>query len=115
MTNNNLDSLFVELNASEMATTTGGVSRRFLNRWARRTIAGTPNLPRISQRLVNAYHKGTLTASSQQTWAANAPAANKAAWKVAAPLVSNTLTSSTLIAGATPDAVSAVRGYLTLF
>lgn len=115
MTNNNLDGFFVELSDTEMATATGGVSRRFLNRWARRTIAGTPNLPRIAQGLVNRYYKGTLTVSSQQTWAATTKTANKDAWKVAAPLVSSTLTSGIPIAGATPDAISAVRSYLVLF
>ena len=114
MTNNNLDSLFTELNTSEMATTTGGVSQVFLNRWAKRTIAGTPNLPRIAQRLVNIYHKGTLTASSKQTWAANATDADKAAWKRAAPLVSSTLTSVP-IAGATSSSIGAVQSFLTLF
>jgi len=114
MTNNNLDSLFTELNTSEMATTTGGVSRRFLNRWAGRTIAGTPNLPRIAQRLVNSYYKGNLTASSQQRWAANASDANKAAWKLAAPLVNVALTSVP-IAGVNSASVGAVRSFLTLF
>lgn len=115
MTNNNFDGFFVELSDTEMATTTGGVSRKFLNRWARRTIAGTPNLPRIAQRLVNSYYRGTLTVSSQQTWATTTKTANKDAWKVAAPLVSATLTSGVPIAGATPDAVGAVRSYLALF
>ena len=115
MTNDNLDSLFVDLSEPEMASATGGVSRKFLNRWARRTIAGTPNLPRISQRLVNSYHKGTLTVSSQQTWAATTKTANKDAWKIAAPLVSSTLTSGVPIAGATSEAIVAVRAYLALF
>lgn len=115
MNNNNLDGFFVELSEAEMATSTGGVSRRFLNRWARRTIAGTPNLPRIAQGLVNRYYKGTLTASSQQSWAANATTANKDAWKVAAPLVSSTLNSGIPIAGATSASVGAVQSFLTLF
>jgi len=116
MSNNNLDGLFVELQESEMAATTGGVvTTTFLNRWAARVRNGNPNLGRISQRLVNEFYRGGLTSTSVSTWSAGASANDRAAWKTAAPLVSNFLTSGAPIVGATTAAVSGVRTYLNLF
>ncbi len=117
-TSNSFESnnFFVELTESEMATTTGGtVSSTFLNRWAARVRNGNPNLGRISQRLVNEFYKSGLTSTTVSTWSATATAADKSAWKTAAPLVSTYLTSGVPIAGATPAAVAGVRTYLGLF
>lgn len=119
MTTNNFSetsTLFMELSDADMAATTGGtVSTTFLNRWAARVRNGNPDLGRISQRLVNEFYKGGLTPASVSTWSATATAADKSAWKTAAPLVSTYLTSGAAIAGATTGAVSAVRTYLGLF
>jgi hypothetical protein len=111
-----LDNLFVELSEAEMATTSGGlITSTFLDRWAARVRAGNPNLARISQRLVNEFYRGGLTPASISTWSAATSADNRAAWKTAAPLVSNFLNSTGSLAGATPAAVSAVRSYLNQF
>ncbi len=108
--------LFMELSDADMAATTGGtVSTTFLNRWAARVRNGNPDLGRISQRLVNEFYKGGLTPASVSTWSATASAADKSAWKTAAPLVSSYLTSGAAIAGSTTAAVSGVRTYLGLF
>jgi hypothetical protein len=116
MSTENLDKLFVELNESDMAATTGGVSAKFLNRWAARFTLGTANLTRIDQRLVNAFYKGTLTKSSLQRWEARAtttPAA-VAAWKQGAPSLVNTLSSGNIV-GATSGAINAVTSFLSSF
>ena len=57
----NFNSFFIELSESEIITTTNGVSRSFLNRWARRTIAGTPNPSKVVQHLVNLYLDNPIT------------------------------------------------------
>jgi hypothetical protein len=115
-TNLQSNALFTDLDEAGMESITGGaISSAFLNRWAARVTAGTPNLGRISQRLVNEFYRGGLTTASVTTWSAGTTEANRAAWKAAAPLVSNYLGSGAAIAGLTPAATTAVRAYLALF
>ncbi|NJL89499.1 MAG: hypothetical protein HC916_06615 [Coleofasciculaceae cyanobacterium SM2_1_6] len=115
-TNLQSHTLFTDLDEAGMESITGGViTSLFLDRWAARVIAGTPNLGRISQRLVSEFYRGGLTTASVTNWSAGTSAANRAAWKTAAPLVSNFLGSGAPIAGLTPAATTAVRAYLALF
>lgn len=115
-TNLQPNALFTDLDETAMETTTGGrVTNRFLNRWAARVIAGTPNLGRISQRFVNEFYLGNLRAVRVTNWSATTTDANKAAWKTAAPLVSSYLDSGAPIAGLTSAATTSVRSFLTLF
>jgi len=116
MTNKNLDRLFLELSEADMANTSGGaVSATFLNRWAARSQNGNlPNFNRISQRLVNEFHRGGLTSASAITWLLGASANDKAAWEFITSAISPSFGSGP-IAGATPAAVAGVRNYLTVF
>jgi hypothetical protein len=108
--------LFVELSELEMAATTGGaISATFLNRLRAKAIAGNPNISRISQRLVNEFHKGGLTAASASSWVATVPISDMIAiQKGIVPLVRNYLASGGAIAGATPSTVLAIDTYLSL-
>ncbi len=107
---------FVELSEPEMAATTGGaISTTFLNRLSTKAKSGNINVSRISQRLVNEFHKGGLTAASAASWAATVPINDIIAiQKNIVPLVRNYLASGGAIAGANPSAVAAIDAYLNL-
>ncbi len=104
--------LFTDLDEAAMAATTGGTNTAFLDRWAARTLAGTPNLDRIVQRIIKDYEKGTLNSRAIINWFATTSPANVNAWKSLAPAALNYLNSRGAT-GLNPAALAAAQNFLS--
>ncbi|NJL90555.1 MAG: hypothetical protein HC916_12765 [Coleofasciculaceae cyanobacterium SM2_1_6] len=104
--------LFIDLDAAAMAATTGGTNTVFLDRWAARTLAGTPNIGRIVQRVINDYEKGTLNSNAIINWFTTTSPAKVNAWKSLAPAALNYLNSGGAT-GLNPAALAAAQNFLS--
>ncbi len=111
MTEHSNLNLYTDLDASEMGAITGGINSIFLDRWAARTIAGTPNIARIVQRVINDSQKGALNSSLIGNWIATTSTANIGAWRSLAPIALNYLNSGAA-AGIAPTTLATAQNFL---
>jgi hypothetical protein len=104
--------LFTNLDEATMAATTGGTNTMFLDRWAARTLAGTPNINRIVRRIINDYERGTLNSNAVINWFTTTSPVKVNAWKSLAPTALNYLNSGGA-AGLNPAAITAAQNFLS--